>query len=311
MSLPNIVHPWSFSEPTTHLLTASPPQTTPPDPAPIAAALFAAGFVASAIALAEADGDAALRATADAWQQTATLDASVAAMIARGAGAIVPSVSARADGSPRFVLRLHDADTAIDTIAVEHANDGVCAELRLFLDEALQDGDRYVDAAPGAGFAPLSAATCGHAVSVIALCADDAVRAAIDASATWSGVSDVVRTREGDSLSGIAFAPATHGATTILHLGGASAVAPLLTGARAALERREIGAVAWRCGRADESGRDAESLQIAAAVLGVFGFQHFALAQSADGMELVPADAMATNEMIFSLEPSFLARFAA
>jgi hypothetical protein len=137
------------------------------------------------------------------------------------------------------------------------------------------------------------------------------VRAAIDASATLSGVSDVVRTREGDSLSGITFAPASHGATTILHLGGASAVAPLLTGARAALERREIGAVAWRCGRADESGRDAESLHIAAAVLGVFGFQHFALAQGADGMELVPADAMATNEMIFSLEPSFLARFAA
>ena len=55
--------------------------------------------------------------------------------------------------------------------------------------------------------------------------------------------------------------------------------------------------------------RDAESLQIAAAVLSVFGFQHFALTQGDDGMELVPADAMASNEMIFSLEPSFLMRF--
>ena len=78
-----------------------------------------------------------------------------------------------------------------------------------------------------------------------------------------------------------------------------------------ALERREIGVVAWRCGRADDTGRDAENLQVAAAVLGVFGFQHFALADGEHGVELVPAEVMASNEMIFSIEPSFLARFAA
>jgi hypothetical protein len=319
MSLPNIAHPWSFSETIAPLSTESPRaslsgaqrELKSPDAAPIASALFAAGFVSSAIALADADTDAGLRATAEAWRQTATIDACLSAMISRGAGAMVPSVSTRADGSPRFLLRLTDTHTAARTIAVEHGSDGMHAELRLFLDEALRDGDRFVDAAPDAGFACLSAATCGRAVSVIALCADAASAAAIDASAHWSDVPDAVSVRVHDSLSGIAFAPTTHGATTVLHLGGAEAVAPLLTDARDALERREIGAVAWRCGRADERSTDADSVQIAAAVLGVFGFQHFALTQRDTGMELVPADAMATNEMIFSLEPSFVARFTA
>lgn len=311
MSLPNVVNPWSFIEPTQSALTARLPISELSDPVPIATALFAAGFVSAAIALAESGGDAASLTLADTWRQTAALDTAVAALIRRGAGALVPSVSSRADGSPRFVLKVFGTDAAVEAIAMEHGDSGVSAELRLFLDEALRDGDRYVDAVPGAGFAPLSAATCGAAVSVIVLCDDDSQSAAMNASATWSDLADAVTVRECDSLAGISFAPAAYGATTILHVGGAGAVAPLLTGARDALERREIGAVAWRCGRADEAGRDTESLQIAAAVLGVFGFQHFALTHGVDGIELVPADAMASNEMIFSLEPSFLARFAA
>ncbi len=100
-------------------------------------------------------------------------------------------------------------------------------------------------------------------------------------------------------------------ASTIVHVGSAGAVAPLLRTVRGALERGEIGVVAWRCGRSGETGRDAEHLQVAAAVLGVFGFQHFALADGEQGTELVPAEAMASNEMIFSIDPAFLARFAA
>ena len=308
MSMPNVAHPCSFTSPAGNELRAV---RSDDGIAPIAAALFAAGFAQSAFALADAVGDARLLAMADNWRRTQSLDAATAELIGRGAGPVVPSVSARDDGAPRFVLRISDGECAARAIATEHGADGVGAELRLFLDEALRNGDRYVDAAPGNGFATLSAATGAAAVSVIALCDDSAHCDAIDTSAKWSDVQDRVTARVDDALDGISFTSATPGASTILHAGGAAAVAPLLTGARAALERREIGAVAWRCGPADEASRDAESLQIAAAVLGVFGFVHFALSDGAHGTELVPADAMASNEMIFSIEPSFLARFAA
>ncbi len=314
MSMPHIVHPWST--PLSSFVEAPPVEVAPmtltvtPESGPIASALFAAGFVASAIAVAESSADADVQALADQWRQTLASDAALARIIEGGAGALVPSVAVRDDGAPRFVIRLADSETASEVITQEHGDDGVAAELRLFLDEALGNGDRYVDAAPGAGFAALSAATGAAAVSVIVLCENATQRAAIEDSARWSDAGDQVTAREASSLDAINFAPAMPGTSTILHAGSAAAVAPLLIGARAALERREIGAVAWRCGRADETGRDAEALQIAAAVLGVFGFQHFALAQGAQGIELVSADAMASNEMIFSLEPSFLARFA-
>jgi hypothetical protein len=308
MSMPNVALPWSVTPPT---LTGLLPESAEPDVASIATALRAAGFVRSAIALTDDPGDAKLQALATEWRQTTALDEAMAGMIARGSGPVVPSVSARSDGSPRFVVRITDADAAAQAIAREHGDDGVSAELRLFLDEVLRSGDRYVDAAPGDGFAALTAASGEATVSVIVLCDDNAQSEAIDISARWSGVADCVTARASDTLDGISFAPAMPGATTILHAGSAASVAALMIGARSALERREIGAVAWRCGRADETGRDAESLQIAAAVLGVFGFVHFALASGEHGMELVPADAMASNEMIFSLEPSYLARFAA
>lgn len=308
MSMPNVAHPWSLTPPA---LTELPVDRAQPDAATVASALHAAGFVRAAIALSATGADAKLQSIGDEWRQTMALDASLADLIERGAGPIIPSVSTRSDGSPRFVLRIADADVAAQAIAQEHGDDGVAAELRLFIDEALRDGDRYVDAAPGEGFAALTAASGTAAVSVIVLCGDGTQCDAIDTSARWSDLADCVTARVGETLDGVSFAPAAAGASTILHAGSAASVASLLIGARAALERREIGAVAWRCGRADETGRDAESLQIAAAVLGVFGFMHFALTDGENGTELVPADAMASNEMIFSLEPSFLARFAA
>ncbi len=307
MSMPNVVHPWSFTEqPLTEVL----PVPAATDLGPIASALFAAGFVNSAIVLATSSTDRELQAMAGEWRQTIALDDAVATLIARGSGPIIPSVTARPDGSPRFVVRITDADSATRAVAQEHGDDGVSAELRLFLDEALRDGDRFVDAAPADGFAALSAATCGRAVSVIVLCDDTEQRVALEASAECSDVTDTITAHEADTLHEISFTPTSPGASTLLHAGGAAAVASLLIGARGALERREIGAVAWRAGRANETSRDAESVQIAASVLGVFGFRHFALTQGDSGMELVPADAMASNEMIFSLEPSFLMRFA-
>ena len=307
MSKPHVAHPWSLTSPA---LTELPVDRAQPDVATVAAALHAAGFVRAAIALSASASDLDLQAIGDEWRQTMAIDASLADRIERGAGPIIPSVSTRSDGSPRFVLRIADANAAAQAIAQEHGDDGVAAELRLFIDEALRNGDRYVDAAPGEGFAALTAASGTAAVSVIVLCEDRSECEAIETSARWSDVAGFVTARVGETLDDISFAPAATGASTILHAGSAAFVAPLLIGARAGLERRDIGAVAWRCGRADETGRDADSVQIAAAVLGVFGFMHFALTHGENGMELVPAEAMASNEMIFSLEPSFLARFA-
>ncbi|HYW52272.1 MAG TPA: hypothetical protein VE861_16765 [Gemmatimonadaceae bacterium] len=309
MSMPNAVLPWSHDP-----AACSAPVIAPdgPDVATIAAALFRAGFADSAFALAEANPhDDTLNELAAQWRTTRGADAALASMIERGAGAIVPSVPVRADGSPRFVLQVLDTDAALAAIETEHGEHGVDSELRLFLDEALRDGDRFVDASPGVGFAALSAASGDTAASVIVLCADEAQRDAIETSARLSDVDAAITARVTDSLDEVPTGPAIAGGTTMIHVGGAAAVAPLLSELRGALERGEIGAVAWRCGRADEQGRDAEALQVAAAVLGLFGFRHFALAQGADGIELVPAETMASNTMIFSLEPGFLARFAA
>ena len=313
MSMPEIVHPWSLPMASADRPTLAPVSETTPvvHAAPVAEALFAAGFVAAAIALADAVDDAALTERAGAWRDVASSDAILAATIRSGAGALVPSVATRTDGAPRFMISPTDADAAAAAIAEEHGEHGVDAELRLFLDEALRDGDRYVDAAPAGGFAALSAASGAASTSVVALCDDAAQAAAILASARWSGVSTQFTASADTTLEQVTWAPMASRASTILHVGSAGAVAPLLRTVRGALERREIGVVAWRCGRSGETGRDAENLQVAAAVLGVFGFQHFALADGAQGTELVPAEAMASNEMIFSIEPAFLARFAA
>lgn len=306
MSMPQVVHPWSH--PPAPMLQAL-PSTSTPDAAPVALALFNAGFVAAAIAAADCSGDPELMAEADGWRAAQTADAVLADTIAKAGRALIPSVSLRDDGSPRFVVRIPDSDAAADAMAREHGAHGVDAELRLFLDEALRHGDRFVDTAPGAGFAALSAASAPVTASVIALCDDEAQRTALETSAQWSGVAAALTARVQTALSELSLAPAIIGGSTILHAGSAASVAPMLSAVLPALERREIGAVAWRCGTAVETGRDAESLQVAAAVLGVFGFQHFALAQGADAPELVPAEAMASNEMIFSLNATFLERF--
>jgi hypothetical protein len=264
--------------------------------------------VTAAVALAEAEGDEVLKSRAGAWRDVAAADAALAQQIANGAGVLIPSVVLRPDGAPRFVLKTVSGSAA-DAIEREHGPNGVDPELRLFLDEALRGGDRFVDVAPGHGFAALSAASGSANTTVIVLCDDSAQANAISASARASGVSGSVTAYADATLDQLALAPAVHGASTIVHLGGASQVALVLRTVRGAIERREIGAVAWRCGTANEDGLDAEHLQVAAAVLSVFGFQHFALADDANGPKLVPAEKMASNEMIFSIEPSFLARF--
>jgi hypothetical protein len=313
MSLPDVVHPWSLPQPHTAPTALLEVAVTEPVPvsAAAASALFAAGFSATARQLAALGATNDLTGLAELWQERAAADAALADTVARAGQLLVPSLPVTSSGAPRFVLAVPDETAAIAAVTQEFGTPAPHAELRIFLDEVLRNGDRFVDAAPGAGFAAMTAASGAASVSVIVLCDDATHCAAIDESARWSDVADVVTAREGVTLTELALGPATPGSSTILHAGGAADVAPLLTTARTALERGDIGAVAWRCGRADETGRDAESLQIAAAVLGVFGFEHFVIVDGNHGPELVPADVMSSNEMIFSLEPGFMARFTA
>lgn len=316
MSIPHIVHPWSLPPATDSLMTlaSTPVLSEAPaldDIATVADALFAAGFVNAAIALSDQSDDAALTARASVWRDLMALDAAMTDRIMRGDGVLIPSVAVGADGTPRFMVRPTDSATAADLITREHGPNGVDPELRLFLDEALRTGDRYVDVAPGAGCAALSAASGAASTNVIVLCETATQADAITASAQVSGLAGHLTAYSDATLDQVAFAPTVAGASTILHLGSAANVAPMLRTVRDALERKQIGVVAWRCGANGGDGLDAEHLQVAAAVLGVFGFMHFALAEGEHGTELVPAEAMASNEMIFSVEPSFLARFAA
>ncbi len=306
------VQRWSVTTDAPSELSPSQPVVIEPfDAAIVAEALFASGCVSSAVAVAHVSGDALLRQRVVTWRERIAVDALMAESISRGDGIIVPSVVLCPSGAPRFVVAPADGATAADVITREHGMHGVDPELRLFLDLALQDGDQFVDAAPGCGFAALSAASGGANVSVMVVCDEASSYPALQRSVRLSRLEAAVTIHAAGGMAQVATSPSAAGGHTLIHAGGAAAVPSMLAELRPAFERRRIGAVAWRCGRSGEQGRDAEALQIAAAVLSVFGFEHFALADGPNGPHLVPAELMASNEMIFSLSASFCARLAA
>ncbi|MCU0618298.1 MAG: hypothetical protein MUF40_00075 [Gemmatimonadaceae bacterium] len=270
----------------------------------LAEALAAAGYRAAATALARADGSPAALALVDEWARIADADASLAARIAQSHEALVPSVQTTAAGAPRFVLS-GDAVSLAAVCREEHGPTGMQPELRTFLDEALRAGDVFVDAAPGAGLAVLGAATGVTAAAVVAATDDAATAAQLRASARASDCAARVHTTALDQWEGATRAQLAGDGLVVLHAGDAADVAPLIAMSRTLVRGDRLGAVAWRCGT---SADEAEGMQVAAAVLGVLGFTHFALAWRDGEAELVPADAMASNEYIFSVSPAFIGR---
>ncbi len=268
---------------------------------PVAEVLRAAGFTQAAIKVAQLAGDE----RAAEWSAIATADAALASTIATHGTIGIPSVQIREDGSPRFVICGDDARALVALFTDEHGERGIDSELRLFLDEALRRGDRFVDAQPAAGFATLTAAT-REGVEVIALV--DAARTgeALRRSATVSGCEGALAVRLVNDEQALVFE--AHDGQTVLHAGHAGNVAVLLQAMREQSGAVPVDVVAWRCGTARDADYDAEAMQIAAAVLGVLGFQHFALAVGAEGVELAPAEAMASNTYMFSLSPAFMER---
>ena len=279
------------------------PAATDPDRAAIASALLSAGFTQSAMWLARQAGDdkvAELAAIAHA-------DAALVRVFDAHGMAGVPSVQVREDGSPRFITTSANTDRLLSAFRDEHGGDGVDSELRLFLDEALAPGDRYVDFAPSLGFAVLTAATA-RAGEVLACVETDDEAAALRASARLTGCDGRLIVRTADAPDAWTL-PHTDG-LVLMHAGAAANVAPLMQALRSADRSVRIDAVAWRCGATADADYDAESMHVAAAVLGVLGFQHFAIALGTEGVELVPAEAAASNAMIFSLSEAFLGRAA-
>lgn len=217
----------------------------------------------------------------------------------------VPSVNARPDGTPRFMVTSSDVLSLAIAAEQEYGAHGVDVELRLFLDEALANGDAFVDAAPRLGFAALTAATHGADVAVHTLHADAASADALHRAAAHTATS--IATVVTDSVDAVSLPTLDPTAYVILHAGHVAAVPAVLAGAREALQRGLIGAIAWQCSHAPE---DAAATQTTQAVLDVLGFAPFVLADGADGMELVPAAGVTSNQYTFSLSEAFIARTA-
>lgn len=257
------------------------------------------GFPASAHALvAETDADSVKSPAAS------PADAALVAVITSHGAPVVPSVNSTQAETARFYVTSTDMTQLAASAEREFGAHGVDAELRLFLDEALAAGDCYLDAAPGLGFAALSAASCGQPITVRALLHETSptghASAASDlaTSARLTGVD--VRTHGTDDLEDLPFEALAPTAYVIVHAGDAGQVAPLLSRLRQAVRDGVVGAVAWR--------RNTEGEATAAAVLDVLGFTPFALVDGAEGMELVPAEAVSTNDYVLSLTDAFIAR---
>lgn len=257
------------------------------------------GFPASAHALvAETDADSVKSPAAS------PADAALVAVITSHGAPVVPSVNSTQAETARFYVTSTDMTQLAASAEREFGAHGVDAELRLFLDEALAAGDCYLDAAPGLGFAALSAASCGQPITVRALLHETSptghASAASDlaTSARLTGVD--VRTHGTDDLEDLPFEALAPTAYVIVHAGDAGQVAPLLSRLRQAVRDGVVGAVAWR--------RNTDGEATAAAVLDVLGFTPFALVDGAEGMELVPAEAVSTNDYVLSLTDAFIAR---
>ena len=263
----------------------------------LAALLERQGFPASARALLEG-GDGPTAAS--------SADARLREILTKHGAPVVPSVNSTGDDLPRFFVTSASLTALAEAGEREFGAHGVDAELRLFLDEALAEGDWFVDAEPGLGFSALSAATNGQAITVHVLAPAEArdgrmaeeIATDLRASARLSEVH--LHTHLGDSVDGITFDSLAPTAYVIVHAGDAAQVAPLMSRLRRWVQEGVVGAVAWR--------RTSEGADTAAAVLDVLGFAPFALVDGADGMELVPAHAVRTNEYMLSLSEAFIAR---
>ncbi|MBL0938549.1 MAG: hypothetical protein IBJ03_06630 [Gemmatimonadaceae bacterium] len=102
----------------------------------------------------------------------------------------IPSAQVTADGQPRFHLPAPASLTGWNEAATDEEAGGVSADIRIFLDAQLGDGDVLVDQDPGFGFVALGAATApGGLPSVFVSGVDEARLAQLQAAASDVGAT--------------------------------------------------------------------------------------------------------------------------
>lgn len=233
---------------------------------------------------------------------------------------LIPSASLNAEGLPRFVVALpRDAgDALIESITAELSYDGADSELRNFLDEILIEELAFIDFDPGVGFAVLTAATAPiPATAVCAVSARASEVLALDVAVEASGVDELVTVIRNvnasvtvDELLANRMSDARE---VVVHAGAAAAIPGVVAGSLSSIRDGRISAFTWRCqqriGDVPMMDEDfARGIDNASTVLSVLGFRHFAIAQVADDVELVPISAIAGNTIVISLSREYLAR---
>jgi hypothetical protein len=191
------------------------------------------------------------------------------------------------------------------------------AELLNFLDDVLQPGSQFVDFAPGDGTALLIASSVpSGGVRGLAISGDAAQCQQLNTAIADRALQSMATVRF-DATDAISLDTLTAGelagaAPLIVYAGDANVIPWLAKGALESIRASRIAVIAWRCVQASASdagaARDAD---IAGTVLAVLGFEHFALVERNDEIELVPLSAVATNTIVFSVSPAQRAQWAA
>lgn len=255
-------------------------------------------------------------ADAGLWAERATLArethrADALARAAAAAGFIpVPSAQRLADGAPRFILLVSDARVAtregIERFTTELGGAGIDAELRHFLDAALDASHGFIDWQPGEGYAVLAAATAPTAPATVIARVAPEHRDGLARSIALAGVSERVTLSEADDATLDAMVSAS--AAPMLHVraGSAADVPALLASGREAIHAGRIASVSWAVPAG--SGLRGTAEHVAATVLSVMGFAHFAVVAGRDGAELALFDeAPAGQTLVVSVSPAYLA----
>lgn len=240
--------------------------------------------------------------------------ADAAARVALQSGLVpLPSAQRTATGAPRFVAMLPE-DALLDAateqrFAAELAGDGVDAELRHFLDEALEPDAAFIDFAPAEGLAALSALTAPKASGhVVVRQQDGAYADALRASATLLSATARLTIATEDTVVDQLAATI---APTWLHVraGAAADVPAIMAGAISATTTGRLASVLWPlpAGGAPMTPGDTT----AATVLSVLGFQHFVVGMGPEGIALEPFDGTPRGHaLLVSLSPAFVAAHA-
>lgn len=234
---------------------------------------------------------------------------------AAGGTTTLPSVERLPGGAPRFTLEVPFSALAgdgFDRYAAELAGGGVDRDLRLFLAEQLRDGDAFLDVGAGWGFAALAAATApGRSVRVLAVVGDPADAAVLrsgQAEAALTGsLEAVVTERPGETPPDLLLADAgPRDGGVFLRVADARAVPEVLAGSAALIASGRLAALAWPC-RPGADGAATLADRIVLESLSALGFEHFRMAEDAEGCFLDPFAAPSAGGHVFSLAPAYLA----